>query len=117
MDLDYSLDILGVHPDCAQEDVKQAFRVLALAYHPDRYEGKDANERIRELNDAYHVALSYAKSNPNAGRARPEPPDEEDEGEIIIDKKEPPPPPPRGGGVPPEDEEVLKYMEKFQTQR
>jgi len=120
--LGYSLDLLGVSPDCIQEEVKQAFRVLALAYHPDRYDGKDANERIRELNDAYHVSLSYARSNPNAGmkKAAPDPspaPPVYDEKRAGRNSGTQESPPPSGGGVSHEEEEFRKHMEKFQTQR
>jgi len=119
MELDRALDLLGVSPDCTQGEVKQAFRILALAYHPDRYRGKDANERIRELNEAYQESLSYARSNPNAGRFRAEqepqpPPQAEPSGQDGGASESPPP---RGGGVSPEEEKFRRYMDKYQTQR
>jgi molecular chaperone DnaJ len=49
-------DILGVQRDVSDEDLKKAYRKLALRYHPDRNPGdKTAEEKIREINAAYEV--------------------------------------------------------------
>ncbi len=48
--------ILGVSKDASQEEIKKAFRKLALKYHPDRHKGnKEAEERFKEINEAYAV--------------------------------------------------------------
>ena len=48
--------ILGVPRDADVEQVKKAYRKLALQYHPDRNEGsKDAEERFKEITQAYEV--------------------------------------------------------------
>ena len=48
--------ILGVSKDATQEEIKKAFRKLALKYHPDRHKGdKEAEERFKEINEAYAV--------------------------------------------------------------
>jgi curved DNA-binding protein len=47
---------LGVEKSASQEEIKKAFRKLALKYHPDRAEDKkNAEERFKEINEAYAV--------------------------------------------------------------
>ncbi len=48
---------LGVPRNASDEQIKKAFRKLAMQYHPDRNPGKEkwANERFKEINEAYGV--------------------------------------------------------------
>jgi len=47
-------EILGVSRDASPEEIKKAFRRLALKYHPDRNPGdKEAEEKFKEINEAY----------------------------------------------------------------
>jgi len=47
-------EILGVGKSASQEEVKKAFRQLALKHHPDRNPGnKGAEEKFKEINEAY----------------------------------------------------------------
>lgn len=47
---------LGISRDASTEDIKKAYRKLALKYHPDRNEGsKEAEARFREVTEAYEV--------------------------------------------------------------
>jgi len=47
---------LGVSREATTEEIKKAYRKLALKYHPDRNEGsKDAEARFREVTEAYEV--------------------------------------------------------------
>ena len=49
-------EILGVSKDADQKTIKEAFRRLALKYHPDRNQGDPyAIERMKEINEAYAV--------------------------------------------------------------
>lgn len=49
-------ELLGVPRDATSEDIKKAYRKLALQYHPDRNQGsKDAEERFKEVTEAYEV--------------------------------------------------------------
>ena len=48
--------ILGVPRNASQEEIKKAYRRLALKYHPDRNKGnKEAEEKFKEINEAYAV--------------------------------------------------------------
>ena len=48
--------VLGLERNATAEDVKKAFRKLALKYHPDRNPGKkDAEDKFKDLNEAYEV--------------------------------------------------------------
>ena len=51
-------DVLGVARDASSEEIKKAFRKLALKYHPDKVTGKDkpaAEAKFKELNEANEV--------------------------------------------------------------
>ena len=48
-------DILGVPRNASTEDIKQAFRKLARQYHPDVNKASDAEEKFKEINEAYGV--------------------------------------------------------------
>jgi len=48
-------DILGVPRGAPPEDIKSAFRRLARQYHPDVNKAPDAEERFKEINEAFAV--------------------------------------------------------------
>ena len=49
-------DVLGVSRTASEQDIKSAYRKLALQYHPDRNPGdKAAEERFKEAAEAYSV--------------------------------------------------------------
>lgn len=48
--------ILGVDRNASEEEIKRAYRKLAMKYHPDRNPGdKSAEEKFKEINEAYEV--------------------------------------------------------------
>lgn len=48
--------ILGVKKQATDEEIKKAFRKLAVKYHPDKNPGnKEAEEKFKEINEAYEV--------------------------------------------------------------
>lgn len=48
-------EVLGVAKDADQKAIKDAFRGLALKYHPDRNKAPGAEERFKEIAEAYAV--------------------------------------------------------------
>lgn len=48
-------EILGVQKGAGKEEIKGAYRKLALQYHPDRNKDKAAEEKFKEISEAYAV--------------------------------------------------------------
>ena len=48
-------EVLGIAKDADQKAVRNAFRTLALKYHPDRNKEAGAEERFKEIAEAYAV--------------------------------------------------------------
>jgi DnaJ-class molecular chaperone len=46
---------LGVSRSATNEEIKKAYRKLALAHHPDRGGGPEAEAKFKEANEAYQV--------------------------------------------------------------
>lgn len=52
-------EVLGVSRDASAEQIKKAYRQLALKYHPDRNPGdKDSEEKFKEATEAYQILSS-----------------------------------------------------------
>ena len=48
-------EVLGVGRDATEAELKAAFRKLARKYHPDVNKEPDAEEKFKEINEAYRV--------------------------------------------------------------
>jgi len=54
--------LMGLRPEATEEEVRKAYRRLALQWHPDRNPGDPrAAERFREISEAYAVLIDPAK--------------------------------------------------------
>ncbi|MGI5827855.1 MAG: DnaJ C-terminal domain-containing protein [Patescibacteria group bacterium] len=53
-------EVLGVQKTATQDEIKRAYRKLALQYHPDKNKAADAADKFKEVNEAYEV-LSDSK--------------------------------------------------------
>jgi len=54
--------VLGLTPEAAEEEIRRAYRRLALQWHPDRNRGDaKAEERFKEISEAYAVLIDPAK--------------------------------------------------------
>ena len=49
-------DILGINRDASDDDIKKAYRKLAMKFHPDRNpDSKDAEDKFKEAKEAYEI--------------------------------------------------------------
>lgn len=48
-------DVLGVAQDASQEEIKKAYRKKAMKNHPDRSDDPDAEDKFKEISEAYAV--------------------------------------------------------------
>lgn len=54
--------ILGVTKDADEKEIRKAYRRLALRFHPDRNKGNDAEEKFKEISEAYAVLTGKEKA-------------------------------------------------------
>jgi DnaJ family protein B protein 6 len=56
-------EVLGMKKDCTNDDVKKAFRKLAVKWHPDKNPNnkEEATEMFKELSEAYEILSDDSK--------------------------------------------------------
>jgi DnaJ-class molecular chaperone len=66
--------ILGLRKGASKKEIQEAYRRLALLFHPDRNKDGNAEERFKEISEAYAVLSGkekeparYAAQNPKHG--------------------------------------------------
>ena len=49
-------EVLGLQKGASEDEIKRAFRKLAIKYHPDKNQGnKEAEEKFKDINEAYQI--------------------------------------------------------------
>src|SRR5436853_5850157 len=55
-------EVLGLNRDASEEDIKKAYRKLAMKWHPDRNpDNPKSEERFKEAKEAYEILADPAK--------------------------------------------------------
>ena len=48
-------EVLGVQKNASKDQIKDSYRKLAMQFHPDRNKSPEAEEKFKEISEAYAV--------------------------------------------------------------
>ena len=73
-----ALVVFGLTRDATQTEIKDAYRVLAKVWHPDRFHGDErlrqqAEEKLKEINSAYQLLITTPAEEPHRRASAPPP--------------------------------------------
>lgn len=54
-------EVLGVNKGASKDDIKSAYRKQAMAWHPDKNKSPGAEEKFKEINEAYEILSNEQK--------------------------------------------------------
>jgi hypothetical protein len=54
--------VLGLQPGSSEEDIKKAYKALAMKFHPDVNDDPGANEKMKEINKAFADVMKHPSS-------------------------------------------------------
>ena len=61
--------ILGVSKNATEEEIKKAYRKLAMKYHPDLNSSKDAEDKMKEINEAYEQVMKNKNQSTSSNKS------------------------------------------------
>ncbi|NMJ86656.1 MAG: hypothetical protein EX285_02255, partial [Thaumarchaeota archaeon] len=54
-------EVLAIVKNARTDEIKKVYRKLALQYHPDRNKSQDAEEKFKEISEAYAILCDQEK--------------------------------------------------------
>ncbi len=95
-----ALATFGLTRGATQTEIKDAYRVMAKVWHPDRFQNDEqlrgrAEEKLKEINSAYQVLATTPPENPQGGSAAQAAPEQESQGASAATSGRTPRQPPR----------------------